>query len=75
MVSPGQSPSDSLLEALKASVLALLALRADIELRSATGQTALHLAAIRGHPEITQADVGGIPLGKRKMDRFCRQKC
>ena len=39
----------------KASVLALLALRADIELRSATGQTALHLAAIRGHPEITQA--------------------
>lgn len=40
-----------------ASVLALLALRADIELRSATGQTALHLAAIRGHPEITQAIV------------------
>ncbi|CAK9011848.1 unnamed protein product [Durusdinium trenchii] len=39
-----------------ASVLALLALRADIELRkSDAGHTALHLAAMHGNPDITQA--------------------
>eukprot|EP00438_Fugacium_kawagutii_P006081 Skav220307 [mRNA] locus=scaffold525:48864:56053:+ [translate_table: standard] len=42
--------------ASQAPVLALLALKADLELRSReTQQTALHLAAIRGHPEIMQA--------------------
>jgi len=41
-----------------ASVLALLAMRAEIELRApGTHQTVLHLAAIRGHPDITQAVV------------------
>eukprot|EP00913_Durusdinium_trenchii_P032314 g30255.t1 len=41
---------------VKASVLALLALRADIELRkSDAGHTALHLAAMHGNPDITQA--------------------
>lgn len=38
-----------------ASVLALLALRANVELRAEGGYTALHLAAMGGHPDITQA--------------------
>ena len=43
----------------EASVLALLAMRAEIELRApGTHQTVLHLAAIRGHPDITQACEG-----------------
>ena len=41
----------------EASVLALLALRADVELRAASGHSALHLAAMCGHADITQAIV------------------
>lgn len=38
-------------------MLALLALRADVELRASGGHAALHLAAMCGHADITQAIV------------------
>ncbi|CAJ1418667.1 unnamed protein product, partial [Effrenium voratum] len=69
-----------------ASVLALLALRADVELRALNGPTALQLAAKHNHPEITQAIVdmkGDLELdtvfdgrpGHRALTIACHEGC